>query len=48
MQEYVVVPDKLLKKTSELKKHFQKSLDYVAGLKPKATKKTTTKKAKKS
>lgn len=33
--EYVVVPDGLLGRTSELKKYFQVSYDYVASLKPK-------------
>ncbi len=51
MKEYVVVPDTLLKKTAELKKHFRASLDYVSSLKPKATtrkKKQTKKVAKKT
>ena len=38
-KEYVVVPDSLLKKTKELKPYFDKSYEYVSGLKPKATKK---------
>ena len=38
-KEYVVVPDSLLKKTKELKLYFDKSYEYVSGLKPKATKK---------
>jgi hypothetical protein len=38
-KEYVVVPDSLLKKTAELKKHFAESYNYVASLKPKPTKK---------
>lgn len=47
MKEYVIVPDSLLKKTTELKKHFQQSLDYVRLLKPKPTtrKKAAKKKA---
>ena len=39
MNEYVVVPASLLKKTNELKKHFAQSASYIATLKPKATKK---------
>jgi len=39
-KEYVVVPDELLVKTSELKKIFQISLAYVNSLKPKATSKS--------
>ena len=35
MPEYVVVPDALLKKTAELKKHFADSYAYVKSLKPK-------------
>jgi hypothetical protein len=35
--EYVVVPDKLLARTAELQPHFDASVAYVAGLKPKAT-----------
>jgi hypothetical protein len=38
-KEYVVVPDTLLKNTTELKKHFAESYKYVASLKPKPTKK---------
>jgi hypothetical protein len=38
MKEYVVVPESLLKKTRELKKHFAASRVYVAALKPKPTK----------
>jgi TfoX/Sxy family transcriptional regulator of competence genes len=37
LKEYVEVPDALLKKTQELKKHFEVSCTYVASLKPKAT-----------
>lgn len=37
MQEYVVVPNSLLKKTGELKKYFAVSLAYVSSLKPKPT-----------
>jgi TfoX/Sxy family transcriptional regulator of competence genes len=39
MKEYAVVPDALLKKTSELKKYFDISYEYVKTLKAKATKK---------
>jgi len=42
-KEYVEVPDALLKSTAELKKYFAASVEYVSGLKPKAT---TKKKAK--
>ena len=38
-KEYVEVPDDLLLKTSELKKYFDISYEYVASLKPKPTKK---------
>ena len=37
--EYVVVPDKLLTKTAELKPYFATSIAYVGALKPKVTKK---------
>ena len=37
--EYVVVPDRLLARTAELKPYFDASLAYVATLKPKPTKK---------
>lgn len=39
MKEYVVVPDSLFKNTKKLSKYFKQSCDYVASLKPKATKK---------
>jgi hypothetical protein len=42
-KEYVEVPDALLGKTQELKKFFESSHNYVAGLKPKPTAKTKTK-----
>jgi hypothetical protein len=45
LEEYVVVPDFLLKKTKELKPYFDTSFAYVALLKPKPT--TKTKPAKK-
>ena len=37
MQEYVLVPDSLLKKTKELKKYFGLGVAYAKTLKPKAT-----------
>jgi len=43
--EYVIVPQALLEKTSELRTYFAKSHAYVASLKPKKT--TRPKKAKK-
>jgi len=48
MKEYVEVPDRLLKKTPELKKHFTDSVTYVRSLKPKPTtrKKPAAKKSK--
>lgn len=47
MREYVEVPDALLKKTAELKKWFDRSFEYTATLKPKATtRKPAAKKAK--
>jgi hypothetical protein len=42
-KEYVVVPDKLLKKTAELKKYFDISYTYASSLKPKATTKVKKK-----
>jgi hypothetical protein len=43
-KEYVEVPDALLAKTSELKKFFDASYEYVSSLKPKpTTKKKSTK-----
>lgn len=38
-KEYVTVPDSLLSKTRELQPYFEKSLQYVRTLKPKASKK---------
>ena len=35
MKEYVRVPDSLLKKTNEVKRHLEASLKYVKTLKPK-------------
>ncbi len=37
MKEYVEVPDDLLTRTSELKKYFASSYEYVSSLKPKPT-----------
>jgi hypothetical protein len=37
MKEYALVPDVLLRKTQELKTHFECSLAYVGSLKPKPT-----------
>jgi len=39
-KEYVVVPDSLLKKTSELKTYFDISYEYAKTLKPKPTAKS--------
>jgi len=36
-KEYVVVPDKLLANTAELKPYFDMSFEYVSSLKPKPT-----------
>jgi hypothetical protein len=38
-KEYVMVPESLLRKTSELKPYFEASYAYVGTLKPKPTKK---------
>jgi TfoX/Sxy family transcriptional regulator of competence genes len=43
MKEYVVIPDSLLKKTSELAKYLAMSYDYAKTLKPKPTKKPNKK-----
>jgi hypothetical protein len=40
IQEYVAVPDSLLKNPKELRKYFQISYEYAKTLKPKPTKKT--------
>jgi len=37
MKEYVAVPDALLQKTTELKKYFDLSYEYVKTLRPKPT-----------
>ena len=37
MQEYVTVPDALLKNTKELQKYLEASYEYAKSLKPKAT-----------
>jgi hypothetical protein len=42
-KEYVEVPDALLTKTSELKKYFEISVEYVGSLKPKPASKKTAK-----
>jgi len=42
--EYVVVPDSLLSKTSELKRFLEISYKYVASFKPKPARKKTAKK----
>jgi hypothetical protein len=39
MQEYVAVPEKLLRNTEELKKYFEVSYAYVSSLRPKPSKK---------
>jgi TfoX/Sxy family transcriptional regulator of competence genes len=39
LDEYVEVPDALLKKTQQLKRYYDRSYAYVASLKPKPTKK---------
>jgi len=39
MKEYVIVPQKLLNKTTDFSMYFQKSYDYVSSLKPKPSKK---------
>jgi TfoX/Sxy family transcriptional regulator of competence genes len=44
LEEYVEVPDALLKKTPELQKYFNLSYNYVASLRPKPTKKKPGKK----
>jgi hypothetical protein len=46
LKEYVTVPDSLLKNTKELKKYFDLSVTYVKTLKPKATTKSKSAKAK--
>ena len=43
MKEYAVVPASLLAKTAELGKWFDRSIAYLASLKPKATAKATAK-----
>lgn len=37
VQNEYVLPDALLAKTAELKKHFDARVEYVSGLKPKPT-----------
>ena len=41
--EYVVVPGKLLARTAELQSYFDASLEYVAAMKPKPTRKKPAK-----
>jgi TfoX/Sxy family transcriptional regulator of competence genes len=41
MEEYVTVPDKLLKNTKELQKYLELSYEYVKTLRPKPTRKKT-------
>ncbi len=41
MKEYAEIPNDLLKDTDQLSAYLQKSFDYVAGLKPKVSKKKT-------
>lgn len=45
LKEYVTVPDSLLKKTSELKKYFDISYQYIGTLKPKPAAKAKKAKA---
>jgi len=47
MKEHVIVPDKLLANTKELKKYFDQSYEYIKSLKPKPTTKGKTAKTKK-
>jgi hypothetical protein len=47
-KEYVVVPDDLLRKTSELRNHFEASLAYVRSLKAKPRTRPVAKKAAKA
>ena len=42
LEEYVQVPDALLKRTQELKSYFELSYAYVSSLKPKPTKNKPT------
>ena len=41
--EYVVIPEKLLARTAELKPYFAASVAYVSAMKPKPTKKAAAK-----
>jgi hypothetical protein len=43
LNEYVTIPDALLRKTSELKKHFEESLVYARSLKAKPAKRAAKK-----
>jgi hypothetical protein len=47
MKEHVIVPDKLLANTKELKKYFDQSYEYIKSLNPKPTTKGKTAKTKK-
>lgn len=44
--EFVIVPDRLLMKTTELKRHFDASYAYAASLNPKPTTRAKTKRTK--
>ncbi len=44
-KEYVVVPDDLLRKTAEIKRHFAASLAYAGSLTPKPTSRASAKEA---
>ncbi len=35
MKEYILIPESIFNKTTNVKKYFKMSLDYVSGLKPK-------------
>ena len=39
MKEYVVIPDRMLENTDELKGYFDQSYEYIGSLKPKPTRK---------
>ena len=41
LEEYVEVPDSLLRNVDELEQHFRTSYDYVGSLKPKPTTRPT-------
>src|SRR5262245_36771319 len=48
LEEYVEVPDALLRRTEELKSFFERSLAHVSSLAPKPTKRTSKAPAKKT